>query len=243
VSITVSSESSVLQAHLRCTDRALVVDVAPAAQDFKLGDLVLKHNPKSGLLELMTRDNVPIQTNYMGALLPMTTWGPRYLAILLGEPFEIIQPPLHQFVNDGNPPTVSHQPRVEQCGCVIFRETWRIKSTEFLHRLDQKSVVDCLIAAQDFRDEHKISRFVFAQGLITSWVMANQPKGMKPTWLDFQNVACLEEILVLAKNFDWITLSEALPGPGKNVLRMQGREYVSEFIFEAVFSGARKDQN
>jgi len=240
LSIAVSSESCTLQAHPRCTDRMLVVDGTLSMDDFQLSDLMLRHNPQSNLLETTTKDHLPVQTHYLGALNPTFDWGPRYLAILMGEPFEVIRPPLSRVINVDDLAPVRHQERVEECGCILIRETWWVKSSELLRRINQSSTVDRLIAARDFCDEFNIPRHVYAKGQISSWTINGPTKVRKPVWLDFQNVACLDDIGDIIKQVDWIILMEALPGPGENVLQIDGREHVSEFVFEAVFSATRK---
>jgi hypothetical protein len=240
VSIAVSSESCTLQAHPRCTERMLVVDGTLSSEDLQLSDLILRHNPQSNLLEITTRDHVPVQTHYLGALNPTFDWGPRYLAILMGEPFEVIRPPLSRVINVNDLAPVRHQERVEDYGCVLIRETWWVKSSELFRRFDHSSTVDRLVAARDFCDEFNIPRHVYAKGQISSWTVNGLTKVRKPVWLDFQNVACLDDILDIAKEVDWIILMEALPGPGENVLKIEGQEYVSEFVFEVVYSATRK---
>ncbi len=241
VSLSASAESSNLQAHLRCTDQRLILDGAVGAEDLKMSDLVLRHNCATHLLELTTRDGLPIHPNYLGGVLPapLAVWGPRYLIILIGEPVAIRRPSEH-LPDDADLKSVIHQKRHEEFGCVLSRETWWTKSDKLLERLEKKSAVECLIACQDFRHEFGIPRYVYAKGQIVSWELSGPIRRIKPIWVDFHNVSCLEQLVALAKDFEWLILTEALPGPGQNVLKIQNQEYVSEFLFEMVFSGSRK---
>lgn len=240
VAITVSSECNPLQAFPRCTDHCLTLDGLLSKGDIRLEDIVIRHNVESRLLELTTRDGVPIRTNYLGGAAPMMAWGQRFLVILLGEPFEVGRPSMNQILAGENRETVRYQKRVEQGRCVLIRATWWVRSSEILRRFKDISSFERMVRAAEFLKEFDIPRYTFAKGQATSQNLDLRTVGsqrLKPLWMDFHNIACIEQLVAIAEKVDNVRLMEALPGPGEHILSIGGRKHVSEFMFEAIFCG------
>lgn len=243
VTLPVSGEASSLQAHDRLSAQRIVIDEQPQkADDWQLQDLRLRHNPTSGLIELLGPDDRPFQLNYLGGATPMAAWEAKYLLIALAEPLQVGRPAPELIMATEEDKkklaeNVRCQPRLVEEGCVLIRATWWIRSSWLLALCADESPHARLAALLDLADEWQIPEELFVSGQhsdFLSWEAIANVGLRKPMWCHLNNPHCVNYLLALAREAEWLVLREALPAPTESWCRIGGEQYVSEFMFEMV---------
>lgn len=243
ITVTVSGESSNLQAQPRLTERQLCLDQHCAqSEDLALRDLQLVHNPNNGLLELVDSKGFTLALQYLGGASPLTAWGVKYLVTVLAEPVHIARPEVDLISASYSDADFRHQSRIEDDGCVLLRETWWLRAKVLLSQLDNLPPAAQLTTLLNICDQYKIPEEVFVNGQVEdffSWKSSTDHKTRKPFWCRLSNVACVDYLLGLARDTDWLVFREALPAPGDSWLRIAGEPYVTELHTEMVLVGGQ----
>nr|WP_240155288.1 lantibiotic dehydratase [Pantoea multigeneris] len=241
VVLSVSGESSNLQAHARLSERALCLDeTAQSEADLCLSKLRIRHNPVNGLLELTDHQNLPLHLHYIGGSTPMAAWGPKYLLIALSEPVQIGRPGADMIIASDNPETVNqhlrHQPRLEIDNCVLIRETWWIRASWLKKRYPAKNAAERVAALLDLFEECAIPQEIYVHGQHSdffSWEALAATSMRKPMWCRVSVASCASYLFDLARDAEWLVLREALPSPSSpSWCQQDNRTYVSEFMLE-----------
>jgi hypothetical protein len=241
VTVTVSGESSNLQSQPVLSERQLCLDEQPSQpSDWLLKDLQLAHNVSTGLLELSGPERRPVALQYLGGASPLPAWGIKYLLTVLAEPVQLSRPDLETVSAGVTHADVRHQPRLEENGCVLVRETWWLRSRKLLERLENLGSGDRLCELLSVSAEHGMPEEVFVNGEFEdffSWKSFAAAKTRKPFWCRLSNVACVDYLLGLARDTDWLVFREALPAPAESWFRIDGQPHVTELHAEMVLVG------
>lgn len=239
--VTVSGESSNLQAQPRLCERQLCLDEQPMQDsDLLLRDMQLIHNADTGLLELIGPDHQPLALQYLGGASPLPAWGIKYLLTMLVEPVQIGRPGAEMVSAGHLDADFRHQPRLEDDGCVLLRETWWLRSRMLLECLEGLSSSARVAALLRLCAEHGIPEDVFVNGQFDDffgWKSFAAAKTRKPFWCRLSNIACMDYLLGLARDTDWLVLREALPAPQDSWLKIDDKPYVTEMHTEMVLVG------
>lgn len=238
--LSVSGESSNLQAHARLSDAVLCVDEeSQHADDLRLSDLRLYHNSETGLLELTDALGAPLQLQYLGGSTPMPAWGPKYLLIALSEPVQVGRPGTDMIIATDNPQSaekhVRHQPRLEIENCVLIRETWWVRSSWFKQHYPSTTPEERVASLLDIFAAWNIPDEVFVHGQHSdffSWEALAATSMRKPMWCRAGNSMSADYLFDLARDAEWLVLREALPSPSAAWCFRDGKPYVSEFMLE-----------
>lgn len=241
VTLSVSGESSNLQVHQRMAAHHLCLDEQPSVPgDLLLSDLQLVHDPDTGLIGLRGLDDEPFALQYLGGASPMTAWGIKHLLIALAEPMQIGRPAMHAIIAGPQDDDFRHEPRIQENGCVLVRETWWLRSRVFLSRVTgleahkQVEAVLALCASSGIPEE------VFVNGQFDdffSWKSFAAVKARKPVWSRMSNAFCIDYLIGLAQETDWLVFHEAMPAPHSSWLRIAEQPFVSELHAEMVLIG------
>lgn len=241
LTLSVSGESSNLQVHQRMAAHHLCLDEQPSQPgDLLLSDLRLVHDPDTGLIGLTGPDGQPFSLQYLGGASPLPAWGLRHLLIALAEPMQIGRPDAQTVVAGPQDDDFRHQPRIEEHGCVLVRETWWLRSRLLLERvngLDVSGQVDAVLA---LCSASGIPEAVYANGQFDdyfSWRSFASAKTRKPIWSKMSNAYCVNALIALAQATDWLVFHEALPTPDESWLRVNDTSVVSELHAEMVLVG------
>lgn len=246
VAIHISGACNNLQSSDRLTRRVLELERAAEGDDLCLADLVVSHDPAANMLVVADRKGTTLALTYLGSAVPMPAWGPRYVPILLSEPFAVGRPPSHMMLApQQSGKMVHHQDRWEEDNVVLLRETWWVKSSLIIDSLaglppSRQVEVMCRMAR-----ENQIPFMVFATGQPRSSVVSNIGSPLhhrKPCWIDLRVAACLVELLGIADDSEWLVLRECLPDLRQQWLTQGGNGFVSEFMLEVVLDGSLSTQ-
>jgi len=241
VTVTVSGESSNLQAQPRLCKRQLCLDEQPSQDsDLLLRDMQLVHNTDTGLLELIGPDRQPVALQYLGGASPLPAWGIKYLLTVLVEPVQVGRPGAEMVSAGPMDADFRHQSRLEDDGCVLLRETWWLRSRKLLERLEDLSSSAQVAALLRLCAEHGIAEDVFVNGQFDDffgWKSFAAAKTRKPFWCRLSNIACVDYLLGLARDTDWLVFREALPAPQDSWLKIDDEPYVTEMHTEMVLVG------
>lgn len=242
VAIHVSGACNNLQAGDRVTARVLELEGSPSQDaDLCLADLVLSHDRDSGLLEVTDRHGQALALSYLGSAVPMAAWGPRYVPILMAEPFDLGRPPpgmLFTAATDGD--VVRHQPRLEEEGVVLLRETWWLRSSHVLALLSGLSPAAQVEAMCRLARMHGIPVTAFVSGQPAASGTSSGAAAFshrKPCWTDLRVGFCVEELARIAAQVEWLVMRESYPDLPRQWLTRDGRGFVSEFMVEIVLHG------
>jgi hypothetical protein len=242
VAIHVSGACNNLQAGDRVSTRVLELEGPPSNDgDLSLGDLVLRHDCESGLLDVTDRDGRALALSYLGSAVPMAAWGPRFVPILMAEPFDVGRPPpgmLFTVATDDD--FVRHQPRWEEDGVVLLRETWWIRSSQLLALLAGLSPGAQVEAMCRLAREHGMPLTAYVSGQpAASGTSAGAAafSHRKPCWTDLRVGYCIEELSRIAAQVEWLVVRESYPDLPRQWLTRKGKGFVSEFMVEVVLHG------
>jgi hypothetical protein len=237
VDLPVGGDCNDLQAHPRLTARVLRLPGEPCMGGgvIECDQLRIRHDPASGLLIPSDRDGRELHVCYLGGTLPSPTWGVPYALVVLGQPYQLMRPAYQ-------PPALGHRAEVEfvprmRAGRVVVRRAMWWMRTDYLRRAWFASRGAMRLAA--VRGERRVfglpevgfvRRPLQDAGPVASHAALDARR--KPLWVDTGNPFCLDLLERLCDGVEWISFAEALPDPGQQWLRLQGRPHVSELQFE-----------
>lgn len=241
LTLSISGESSNLQVHQRMAEHHLCLDEQPSLPgDMLLSDLRLVHDTDSGLVGLTGPDGQPFSLQYLGGASPLPAWGLRHLLIALAEPMQIGRPDVQMVVAGPQDNDFRHQPRIEEQGCVLMRETWWLRSRLFLERMNGLDITGQVDAVLTICSDFGIPESVYVNGQFDdyfSWRSFASAKVRKPIWSKISNALCVDALVALAQATDWLVFHEALPAPDDSWLHVNGIPVVSELHAEMVLVG------
>ncbi len=238
VDLAVNGDCNDLQAHPRLTPSVLRWPGEPhhGGDAVDLDGLQLVHDEASGLLRLKRPSGAEIALFYLGATLPSPTWGVPYALALLAQPYQLMRPAFRPAGEEEEAQDVQFVPRMEAGAVILKRATWWVR-TEWLRRawFGERGAAR-LRAVRRGRAEHGMPETLFARrpsqaqgAAINSGALDAQ---RKPLWVDSANPFCLDLLERLADGVEWLSLTEALPGPGEHMLTIDGQCHVSELQVE-----------
>lgn len=247
LTLSISGESSNLQVHQRMAAHHLCLDEQPSQPgDLLLSDLRLVHDPDTGLIGLTGPDGQSFSLQYLGGASPLPAWGLRHLLIALAEPMQVGRPDVQTVIAGPQDDDFRHQPRIEEHGCVLVRETWWLRSRLLLERvngLDVSGQVDAVLA---LCSASGIPEAVYVNGQFDdyfSWRSFASAKTRKPIWSKMSNAFCVNALIALAQATDWLVFHEALPAPDDSWLRVNDVPVVSELHAEMVLVGGSPSES
>jgi hypothetical protein len=247
VDVPVSGHCSDLQAHRPLTPRVLRWPgeplVLPAERVVDAAALRIRHDPQTNLLEVSDDRGVPLNLMYLGTTFPSPIWGLRYALSILTQPYLIARPDFPPPSHDGAQP-VRFEPRITRGALVLRRGTWWVSAGYLRECWFAGTPGERLLRARRERERWRIPAVFFAQrhvsnersGLIASDVLnANR----KPLWIDIGNPFWLSMLERMAEEGEWLTFTEALPGPEDLWLEIDGQAHVSELQIEMLIEAGR----
>ncbi|MEW6708010.1 MAG: hypothetical protein AB1430_24450 [Pseudomonadota bacterium] len=240
VDVPIGGHCSDLQAHQRLTKRVLRWPgeplTLPQEQVIEASALRIRHEPRSGLLEVTDGEGTPLNLMYLGTTFPSPIWGLRYALSILTQPYLIARPdfppPADQRADE-----VRLEPRMMHGALVLRRATWWMPIAHLRRHWFDGTPGQRLLKVRRDCDRLQLPPVFFAQRhipsdrskLIASNVLeANR----KPIWIDTRNPFWLAILERLAEEGEWITFTEPLPGPQDLWLQMDGQAHVSELQIE-----------
>jgi hypothetical protein len=234
VDVLLSGECSDLQAHAPLTERVLQwpTEPVPDGRVIAVEDTVLRHDPRSGELELRARaDDVALAPMYLGAALAGPHMGSVFWLTVIADRFGLA------FSGDDwwaphSDTDVVPQARSVQGRVVLRRAAWWIKTERMRRVWYRRGGASRLGDVLDDCQQYGIPRFVFVRPSLAS--AAGAADGHKPIWVDMRNPICLELLHGLVKRHDWVRVTEALPDRDGLWTRLGGKRHVSELFFAAV---------
>ena len=240
VDVPVSGHCSDLQAHRPLTPRVLRWPgeplIAPPERVIDAASLHLHHNPQTDLLDVSDQHGVPLNLMYLGTTFPSPIWGLRYALSILTQPYLIARPDFPPPAHDGAEP-VRFEPRMLRGALVLRRSTWWVSARYLRECWFVGTPGERLLRARRESQRWNIPPVFFAQrhivsernSLISSDVLnANR----KPMWIDIGNPFWLSMLERLTEEVEWLTFTEALPGPEDLWLKLDGQAHVSELQIE-----------
>lgn len=241
VGIHVSGTCNNLQAGDKVTRRTLELEQSAREGDLSLADIVIRHDPNTEMLDVTDRSETPLALTYLGSAVPMPAWGPRYIPILLSEPFAMGRPPAKRlFAPSDDFRPIVHQPRWEEDKVVLLRETWWIRSAYVAGLLAGMEAAAQVEGMCRLARANAMPLTVFATGQPASEFSNSVVSALmhrKPSVIDLRVAACVEELLAIASQSEWLVLRECLPALEQQWLTSEGDRFVSEFMLEVVLEG------
>jgi hypothetical protein len=159
----------------------------------------------------------------------------------MAEPFDVGRPPpgmLFTVATDDD--FVRHQPRWEEDGVVLLRETWWIRSSQLLALLAGLSPGAQVEAMCRLAREHGMPLTAYVSGQpAASGTSAGAAafSHRKPCWTDLRVGYCIEELSRIAAQVEWLVVRESYPNLPRQWLTRKGKGFVSEFMVEVVLHG------
>lgn len=245
VDMIVNGDCNDLQAHPRLTERVLRWPGEPlraaAHECVELADLRLIHNPDSGLLDLSDRDGHGIYLCYLGATMASPSWGAPYALSILTQPYQLLRPP-HQPSAHDQTSEIQFVPRMKAGRAVLRRALWWLR-VDYLRRawFGHEGAARLADVRRECARSGLPERF-FARrpaqadaGMVASSVLHGS---RKPLWVDIGNPFCLSLLERLGDGVEWLSFTEALPGPEQLWLDIDGDRHVSEWQLELLLRRA-----
>lgn len=240
VEMSFSGDCNGLQAHPAVTARVLGWPGEGAGAE---GETVaidprtirVAHDPVSNRLRFYDGEAREIALMYLGAVMPMPSWGISHMLIKMAEPLAI-QRPDHLLGQHGRGGQVVAQPRISEGRVTLFRASWLVDAATIGALLAHPGYVEQIRAMQGFFSEHGMPRFSYVNADIaysaTDAQRLNLDRLRKPTWFDIANPVCLDLLRRLCAQADNLTFREALPGEADLWLQMGADRHVSEIQVE-----------
>ena len=213
-------------------------------------DLIIRLNKSSGMLELFDQTGRQLRTFYLGSTVPMAAWGPRYLYILLNEPFKLGRPALPVKPNresdlnsskrDSHTRNVIRIPRLEVDNVVLIREAWWIKSSYIEEFCEKNRAYGNIISLCKLAELHSMPFENYSKGYSDPALVSFSPSysdKRKPQWTDLRSKRCVDHLIKLAREVEWIVFTEPLPRPNKQWVYVNGRPHVSELLVDIAIQG------
>jgi hypothetical protein len=242
VDLMVGGECNDLQAHPRLTRRVFAWPgepfLASRTRLLRAADVVLRHDPASGSLDVLDADGRAVALVYLGSVLPSPSWGIPYALTVLAQPYLIRRP--GAALRDGSPGNVRHQPRYTVGRLILTRAAWWVRASWMRETWFARSGARRLLDVARECDAQGIPPSFFARGHrpLRPGELDGGLDARKPMWVDVRNPFCLDLLERTAAAAEWVVLTEALPGPEHPWATMHGEGHVSEIQVEMVLSAA-----
>ena len=94
----------------------------------------MQHDPESNRLHFFDGDGKAIRPCYLGAVMPLSTWGMSYMLVKMTEPFSLVRPNHLFSAPNEDDALIKPTSRIEEDDLVLFRQSWQMKSEDpFTH--------------------------------------------------------------------------------------------------------------
>jgi hypothetical protein len=242
IDLMICGECNDLQAHPRLTSRVFAWPGEPLLRErtgvLRPEAVALHHNAASGVLELTDANSRPVSLVYLGSVLPSPAWGITYALTVLAQPHYILRP-------DFSPPMppssdVAFDPRRSEGRLVVARARWSIRTSRLRTLWFRHTGAQRLLAVAEECRAHGIPECFFARAhkQIEPAQMDGALDARKPLWIDTRNPFCLELLERIARDVEWVVITEALPDIDHSWVVVRGERHVSEFQVEMMVSTA-----
>jgi hypothetical protein len=241
--LIVSGHCNDLQTHPRLTRRIFGWEgepIRPERRDVvRPAELTLLHDPDGGRLELVDRDGTLVAPCSLGGAVPNSSWGIPWVLHLLGQPYQILRPDWVQASLTADSPAVVFEPRRTYKSVVLTRACHWVRAAWVRERWLAKSGAERLVAVAEDVHALRLPTVFFAGRRIEPLdvkVVTQQSidSGYKPLWVDTRNPFCLDLLERVARQGEWISLTEVLPGEPELWVELNGHRHVSELQVEMV---------
>jgi hypothetical protein len=246
VDFLINADCNDLQAHPRLTKRTFAWPGEPlrlpAGEVVDAAQLVIRHDPLTGLLDLFDQDRRPIALVYLGSVLPTFAWGVPYVVWVLSHPFKIRRPAMSPSL-EASAEDVIRQPRLTQGNVVLRRATWWIRSSYLKEHWFSKGGLSQLMGVARHAEKWQIPHTFFSQRMLLPPKSAVVPASVldsspKPIWVDRRSPFSLCLMEQMTAQSEWLVVTEALPNPEESVVRLAGQRHVSEIQIEMLIRAA-----
>ncbi|PYR30691.1 MAG: hypothetical protein DMF92_07835 [Acidobacteria bacterium] len=240
IDLMIGGECNDLQAHPRLTSRVFAWPGEPLLRErtgvLRAEAVALHHNAATGFLELTDADARPVSLVYLGSVLPSPAWGIPYALTVLAQPHYILRP---DFSAPARPSSdVAFNPRRREGQLVVARARWAMRTSRLQTRWFRHTGAQRLLAVAEECRTHGIPECFFARAhkQIEPAQMDSALDARKPLWIDTRNPFCLDLFERIARDVEWVVITEALPDLDHSWVLVRGERHVSEFQVEMVVS-------
>jgi hypothetical protein len=216
----------------------------PAPERIPLRDLVVRHEPGSGTLELAARmPGRRIQPAHLGMMAdPLLPPAARLLLAAFGQSY-LLHPSLSLLkpAPDDRTQGVEFLPRVEVGRLVVQRAEWRAPVDHVPVRRAGETDAEHLLRLAGWLRAHGIPRrsFVRLHTAGGDWVSNVFAKSRKPMFLDLSSMSMLAVFRHMTKSFTGhVAFEEALPDPAHARPVAGSEPRVAEIVFELTADGS-----
>jgi hypothetical protein len=216
----------------------------PAPERIPLRDLVVRHEPGSGTLELAARmPDRRIQPAHLGMMAdPLLPPAARLLLAAFGQSY-LLHPSLSLLkpAPDDRTQGVEFLPRVEVGRLVVQRAEWRAPIDHVPVRRAGETDAEHLLRLAGWLRAHGIPRrsFVRLHTAGGDWVSNVFAKSRKPMFLDLSSMSMLAVFRHMTKSFTGhVAFEEALPDPAHARPVAGSEPRVAEIVFELTADGS-----
>jgi Lantibiotic dehydratase, N terminus len=247
VDLIVGGECNDLQAHPQLTSRVFGWPGEPLLRSragvLRAETVSLHHNTATGFLELTDAHMQPIALVYLGSVLPSPTWGIPYALTVLAQPHYIRRPDFSRSSARSSAEVV-YSPRRTEGHLVLMRARWFIRASRLKTFWFSHTGARRLLAAAEECQAYGIPECFFATAhkQIEPTQMVSALDARKPLWIDTRNPFCLELFERIARDVEWVILTEALPGIDQSWAVIGGEQHVSELQVEMMVSAVHQGQ-
>ena len=121
---------------------------------------------------------------------------------------------------------------------VVARARWAIRTSRLRTRWFRHTGAQRLLAVAQECRTHGIPECFFARAhkQIEPAQMDSALDARKPLWIDTRNPFCLDLFERIARDVEWVVITEALPDLDHSWVLVRGERHVSEFQVEMVVS-------
>lgn len=245
IDLMIGGECNDLQAHPRLTSRVFAWPGEPLLRErtgvVRAEAVVLRHNTATDLLELTDADARPVALVYLGSVLPSPAWGIPYALTVLAQPHFLLRPDVSP--PEGSPAEVAFHPRISEGRLVLGRAKWSIRTSRLRTSWFCQTGARRLLAVAEECRTHGIPECFYARAHkhIAPTEIDSALDARKPLWIDTRNPFCLELLERIARDVEWVVLTEALPDVNQCWTVIQGEPHVSEFQVELIVSAVNHE--
>jgi hypothetical protein len=235
VDLVVCGECNDLQAHPRLTDRVLAWPSEPRRDGpvLDVRDLVLAHDPPTGLLTVMDADGRAVAPVYLGGTLPSPSWGPKYWLTVIAAPCRLVGP-MDECRTPNDPgQDLEFRSRRSVGAVLLSRATWCVRGDYLRRAWFSREGIDRLLDVASHRREHGIPRWVYARALDAPTSIPGRTQH-KPLWIDTENPFCLDLLEHALSTCRWLAIAEALPDAHSTPHRLNGKIHACEFSIDMI---------
>ncbi|TXS04242.1 hypothetical protein EAO73_16405 [Streptomyces sp. col6] len=200
-------------------DYPYTTSTRPAAERIPLGDLVVRTDPSSGLLELVSGSrDLPVRPAHLGMMAdPLLPPAARLMLAAFGQSY-LLHPSLSLLkpASAAESPEVELLPRVEVGRLVVQRAEWSAPAGLVPVQRPGEPDAEHLLRLARWLRSHGIPRrcFVRLRSSDGDWVSSVFAKSRKPMFLDLASMSMLAVFRHMTKGFTGrVTFEEALPDP------------------------------